>query len=397
MSDYEQNFELRKFESKLIGEIYKCALDPTNWRNVLAGIQHRLGALEVTIMFYDAGMRSRNFAAAANADEIMVARFVSEFIDIEADIARKTLANFHEGEVVDVIGLRTGSNETYEKNLGEASQFDTRPNWEVQLAVPLLTGISVYSSLGVYQPPGGENPTQAAIDFMKELAPHLSQAIRIHNHISSLHQENTSLYTSIQQSTLGIFLLDQHGAVTFSNTEALRIIKAGGSLKISRFGKLQSSNTHDQERLDCVLTKLLRSDKINPDFNDGVTLPIYKPGNLHPLKLTLIPFSSQTISDKDVKVAAFVNDPERPLTLPHDYIQQVYKLTRVECEIAQALLDTLSIDEIAGNRGTTLGTARWQVKKIMEKTECHTQGELCKLMQSLCDTFSIHSLNNHQQ
>src|SRR6187431_942824 len=108
MSDYEHNFELSKFESKLIGEIYKCALDPTNWRNVLAGIQNRLGALEVTIMFYDAGIRSRNFAAAANADELMVARFVSEFIDIEADIARKTLKDFHEGEVVDVIGLRAG-------------------------------------------------------------------------------------------------------------------------------------------------------------------------------------------------------------------------------------------------------------------------------------------------
>lgn len=394
MSEYAQDFKLGGCENNLIVEIYKCALEPSNWRKVLSGIQAHLGALEVTLLFYDARMRSRNFAAAAMADDEMTRRFVSEFIDIEADIARQSIAKFSEGTVVDAIALRDDTGEIYEQSLGEASQFDSRPNWEVQIAVPLLIGTSVFSSIGIYQAPGGKNPTPAAIDFINHLTSHLVQAIRIHNHISYLHQENSSLYASIERSPLGVFLLNHQGAVIFSNSEAMRIIKADQSLKISRFGKLQAPLRQDQEKIDSVLTTLLYKQGINAALGDGVTLPVYKADAIHPLKITLLPFSNHNISEQEICVAVFVNDPERPLSIPFEYVQHVYKLTPAECEIAQALLDASSIEEIAGKRGTTLGTARWQVKKVMEKTQCHSQSELCKLMMSLCDNFSIHSAIN---
>jgi len=63
------------FDTLVIYEIYRCSMNPKNWRNVLALIIERMGALEATLMFYDAGGRSRNFAAAAIADEKMVDRF----------------------------------------------------------------------------------------------------------------------------------------------------------------------------------------------------------------------------------------------------------------------------------------------------------------------------------
>lgn len=393
MADSESLINL---ENSIIAEIYKCALEPSNWRNVLAAIQNRLDALEVTIMFYDASVRGRNFAAAAKANDAMVARFVSEFIDIEADVARKTMESFAEGEVIDVIALREKAGETYEKSLGEAGQFDSRSNWEVQIAVPLLVGVSIYCSMGVYQLPGAQKATQEAIQFIKMLSPHLVQAVRIHNHISCLHQENISLYASIQRSPLGIFLIDQHGSVVFSNGEAMRIVKSYESIKISRFGRLQVISPNDQQQLDCVLHKVLSNGCVGLLYNDGVTIPIHKLKHLHPLKITIVPFVSRTISDKDIRATIFVNDPDRLLKIPFEYVRQVYKLTRVECEIAQALLDSISIEKIAVGRGTTVGTARWQVKKIMEKTQCHSQGDLCKLMQLLCDNFSIHSAVNYQ-
>ncbi|MCB6491044.1 LuxR C-terminal-related transcriptional regulator, partial [Dorea sp. 210702-DFI.3.17] len=63
-------------------------------------------------------------------------------------------------------------------------------------------------------------------------------------------------------------------------------------------------------------------------------------------------------------------------------------LTPTECSIMKSLLKNKSISDIACARGTTLETARSQLKVILQKTGTHSQAELSRLMVAL-DTSSL--------
>lgn len=304
---------------------------------------------------------------------------------------------FNEGQVFDTLEISQKLGETYENRLGDAAQFDTRPTWELRAAIPLLRGGSVVSCMGVYQPYQGSQLEQDAIDFLKKISHHIVQSIRIHNHISSLTNENLSLFSAIQQSTLGVFLLDKNLSVVTSNNEAERIIDTK-NLKIGINGKIHTPFQDDQILLDEMLNQAAKCGFSSKTFiAQGATIPIKQTKKIHPIKLTILPINApaNSITETGICIAIFANDPDRPWRIPLGYIQKVYGLTPTECTIAQTLLDKMSIELVASSRGTTLGTTRWQIKKIMEKTQTHSQAELCKLLITLSNDFSFNSLSTH--
>lgn len=62
------------------------------------------------------------------------------------------------------------------------------------------------------------------------------------------------------------------------------------------------------------------------------------------------------------------------------HLRSLYALTRAEGEVAAALADGLSIDEIADARGSSPNTVRAQVKQVLAKTGTRRQSEVVALV-----------------
>jgi DNA-binding CsgD family transcriptional regulator len=76
----------------------------------------------------------------------------------------------------------------------------------------------------------------------------------------------------------------------------------------------------------------------------------------------------------------FVADPARHVDVAATRISAVFPLTPAEAQVARALLDGQSTEELADRLGITVQTARTHVKRVLQKTECRRQSELVRLL-----------------
>jgi len=76
-----------------------------------------------------------------------------------------------------------------------------------------------------------------------------------------------------------------------------------------------------------------------------------------------------------------IDDPQRRIEgAKKNRFSEAYDLTRVEAEVADALIEGLTLQRIAVRRGVALETIRSHLKSIFVKTDTHRQGEVVALL-----------------
>lgn len=381
-------FELGEQESLLISRIYEAALEPGRWCVVLQSIAEFCQVGQCTMFFYDAQCRARNFAVAARNREGVIDKYLQEFIDLEAADFHRQLINLREGEVVTPKDLINLTGKSYDQIVGEEYMQTFLPQLEFRAGIILLHDNMMCSGLGVRNYQGSPALEPKALDFLARITPHMVQAMKIHNRITSVKQVNQAIQEVLKRINQGVFLLDADQRVIFSNAEAARILEAPNALDIGRYGKLYLSRPYENEHFQEQLLSLL-----TPVVAGGCpsAIEFVAPGQARPLRITLArveAWSDKELAREGVAIAVFVNDPDRPGSVSDSYLQQAYALTPTECSIMKSLLKNKSISDIACARGTTLETARSQLKVILQKTGTHSQTELSRLMVAL-DTNSL--------
>jgi DNA-binding CsgD family transcriptional regulator len=79
----------------------------------------------------------------------------------------------------------------------------------------------------------------------------------------------------------------------------------------------------------------------------------------------------------------FVSDPEAATPSRSEILRRLYGLTPAEARIADLLASGSEVGEVAARSGITLETARFHVKRVLNKTGARRQTELVRLMLSL--------------
>ena len=78
-----------------------------------------------------------------------------------------------------------------------------------------------------------------------------------------------------------------------------------------------------------------------------------------------------------------VTDPERMATVPGDHLRSIFRLTKGEAQVALGMAAGKTADEIAEERGVSVGTVRTQLKALLQKTGTDRQAELVRLVLSI--------------
>jgi DNA-binding CsgD family transcriptional regulator len=75
-----------------------------------------------------------------------------------------------------------------------------------------------------------------------------------------------------------------------------------------------------------------------------------------------------------------VRDPNDVALVPEQHLVSPFGLTTAEAQIALALLTGKRLEEVAEERGVSLGTVRSQFKAILRKAEVDRQAELVRAL-----------------
>jgi DNA-binding CsgD family transcriptional regulator len=85
-----------------------------------------------------------------------------------------------------------------------------------------------------------------------------------------------------------------------------------------------------------------------------------------------------------------LRDPHGDSNLPPGLLQRLFGLSPAESRLAAALCIGSTLNEYAAQAGVAVGTARYQLKQIMGKTQVSKQSQL---VQRLCTSVVFHMRN----
>lgn len=369
-------YQLGETENQLLQQIYAAALVPEKWYEVIMTIARYIRADDAELLFSDSQIPSGNLSAIDSKNLLST---VSENFPIG-----KTLIDIN----------RTAVIHTFPEPVSELTpvwvdNFPLKHN-ESDIYVPLVHHSQLISVLKFHSHVNVDELAQETCVFLQRLAPHMARALYIYRQLSTLHQSNQVLVETLKCSNLAVLLLNANLQVLFIAPEAQKIIAANPPLAIDRAGYLLVGDATQQSQIDKLLRQsLAATGGIHYDHEQGFNLPLKIASKLHPLKINILPLGDNTACNTgQVRLAVFINDPERLRKAPQGYLQQAYRFTRTEIQVANLLVNGCDVAEIARQRRTTLETARWQIKSLLHKTNTASQPELVRLLMLLSKEFS---------
>lgn len=370
-------YQLGETENQLLQQIYAAALVPEKWQTVIMAIAHYIQAVDAQLLFYDSHIAGDNLLSVT-ADNNLLDKLKENLP------AGKTLIDINQTAVI----------HTFPNLISERVPVWIDPfsysHHESDIYVPLIHHAQLVSVLKLHSPVHNDSQVQETCVFLQRLAPHMARALYIYRQLSTLNKSNQVLVETLKCSSLAVLLLNANLQVLFVAPEAQKIIAANPPLMIDRAGYLLVGDTTQQSQMDKLLRQsLLATGGIHCNDGQGFNLPIKIAGKLHPLKINILPLSDNTACNSgQVRLAVFVNDPERLRKAPQGYLQQAYRFTRTEVQVANLLVNGCDVAEIARQRRTTLETTRWQIKSLMHKTNTASQPELVRLLMLLSKEFA---------
>jgi DNA-binding CsgD family transcriptional regulator len=223
-----------------------------------------------------------------------------------------------------------------------------------------------------------EGPLTAA-DFRSfaALAPHLQAAARLQLVLDSARNE--ALLESLDAIAAPAFLLDDRGLL-LAATGAAEALAAAGEVVRVRGREIQAAVDQDQPLLEhAILSALAQLRGELAAANDvlrlrsaaggaGVAfevqaLPARRPGMIRGAAVIMV---ARARWDS----GAACTQPPSDIRLDLAGVRRAFGLTMAEAEIAEAVANGLTSNEIAGRRGVSPETVHSQVKAVLAKTRC---------------------------
>ncbi len=217
---------------------------------------------------------------------------------------------------------------------------------------------------------------------IRQLLPHVLQAVRIRQSLASVSAENRPLAALLDGSRLAVFFLDRDGHVLEANASACRILRRRDGLTSER-GLLRASFRKEDAELQALIAGAL-GQGTGVATGSGGLLRISRPSMGRPLVLLVVPIRSAQadFGARRPVAAVFSKDSDVPLALSADKISQLHGLTQAESNLVAALMRGQSVRQYAEAGRRSEHTVRWTLKNAMSKTGTHSQADLVRLILS---------------
>jgi DNA-binding CsgD family transcriptional regulator len=224
-----------------------------------------------------------------------------------------------------------------------------------------------------------------------DLMPHLRQAVHLAGTMLDAQSQLRCLHESMDGFRLGLMICSADGSLCWSNEAAEKLLAKRDALWLNS-GKQLTANSH-RETLALRQT-IATAARHDPDSNDPHLLVLGGNGadalqvRCHGLGQAACAPTPE--SNRQERVLVMLWNPSSDSSLPPDLLRQLFRLSPAESRLAAALCVGGTLNEYAAQAGVAIGTARYQLKQVMAKTQVSKQSQL---VQRLCTSVVFHMRN----
>lgn len=362
---------------KFIERIYETALDRSVWDRLLPDLfDHFKSSIGGLYTPYLATGRSDGFGWTFGFGDAEIKAYSEYYGPISTNF--QVLRTFPVGAVyADQMAPDYG---VYEKSEAYSDFF--KPNGAEHLLnlIP-LRGADRQVSLS-FRRGGCHGPyDDQEIAQLGHLAPHISQAFRLGQHLDRVAGQRHSLAAALELSHDATLVLDGTGRLVFMNARAQEIIDDRDGFGLDSGGAPRASVLAESTRMAAAIHEVVRGAK-DGGRSPGDILQISRISLRRPYQVLVAPLApggEMKLGRNDAAVLV-VKDPEAEPDTNLQSLQRFYGLTATEAAFVAAFVEETSLKGAAERLSLTMSSARTYLKRVFAKTEVSSQAALMKLV-----------------
>jgi DNA-binding CsgD family transcriptional regulator len=209
------------------------------------------------------------------------------------------------------------------------------------------------------------------------LLPHVTVALGLRQRLQISEHHARGFGDALNSLTEGVIVLDESSRPLIVNARAENILQQGDGLAFGS-GRLRASTAALTSKLSDAIA-VASASATTP--NQQIYLPRLPPRL--PLLLTVIPIGQLRVRQPGLgmpHVLILIKEPDVRSAIDRIALEDIFRLTPRESEIAALLANGASAQEIAKRLELTVGTVRFNIKRIFQKTGTHSQTALVVLV-----------------
>lgn len=216
--------------------------------------------------------------------------------------------------------------------------------------------------------------------LLELIVPHLRMAIEIYARLNRMTSERDLYAGAVDQLSVATIILDEQGRLLNTNAVARALLEETDGLS------LRGEKLHIEGRdLDRELQRALDGiRKAQPGDETSViqALRVPRSGERSDLGLVIrpVPTSEWSEGQSSPCAAIFISDPDLRESASQQGLRKLFGLTPAEANLALLLARGLNLAEVSETQNISQHTARAQLKSIFSKTGVSRQAELVRLI-----------------
>jgi DNA-binding CsgD family transcriptional regulator len=361
--------------SRLTGEIYDAALDPTRWEGVLEESCTFLQGMAASLGSFDFLRVDLNLMKMWGYDAPSLALFFEKYARNHPLVPYAMLT-----KIGDVVAIEDGM--PYEEFVETALYREFyKPRGIIDTVQANLdksaTGMAMFY---VVRHESVGRVDEAMRRRMTLLFPHFRRAVLI-GKLVDLHKiEVASLADTLDGLAAAMFLVDASGAIVRANASGQAMLAKGDAVRAAG-NRLTLNQGGREQALSDVCTAAEAGDAIIG--TKGIAVPFESPQGTHYVA-NVLPLTSGARrlagTQYSAVAAVFVAEASRQGTLPYDAIAQNYQLTGAELRVLFGIVEIGGVPEVAPALGISETTVKTHLQHVFDKTGVNRQADLVKLV-----------------
>ncbi len=354
--------------SRLVGGVYAAAVTPQHWEAAIRDIHRTLGARQAGL-FIPGGA---TWSVENSTLPVKAAQSYAEYYH-RFD---HTLAALQHGPVGEV---RTGMELMPLVRKSEFYEWLNPLDIDDGLFVRLTGGPRLRCFIAGAPRRTESFDTPERVKLVSGLIPHLQQALRTQNELTTLAHNSSDLAAALEAVRHGLVILGSDRWVINLNTAAERILRAEDGLMMSS-AHIAATNMDTDHKLHRALHAALTDD--GSKIRSGRSFICKRPSGKRPYVVHVLPLH-HTATDEastDTTALVLIIDPEHEPEPAAALLRRLYGLTNAESQVALRILRGAGPKQISEELSVSLPTVRTHLQHIFDKTDTHRQAELVRLL-----------------
>ena len=374
----------RKATARLLGLLYEGLMSPEGcaWNHFLAQLCKLLHCQAAAITLHDPQNQNPSVSSSFGLPAEALREWTSDYGIRNPRALQALHATQRTGAFLSTASLTNAPPDLLTR-AKETGYYDFCLRYQMHhsaiAAVPVAPGAFGGLSLLRAQPEGPFEPDE--LQFLRLLTPHVQRALQLHQKL-----ENSQLLSELAKLALdrldtAVLAVNQQARVIFLNPQAEALLHQQRGIAL-REGRLSWADAAAARRLQALLNPAL-STELGPGVASSNAFTVQRDEASQPLHVTIVPFRSDARGLRQPYALVFLSDPSAKPASRATLLSQLFGLTPAECRLTHLLLEEFELHLAADRMQVTTGTARFMLKNIFQKTQCHRQAQLIRLLSLL--------------